>query len=262
MHPDYAKNYVAKVERNFPKLAPLIAPLVQYLKATPRSEKDFERYPGLSVKIDKALTALQALKSLGFVAVNGRVVVPPHFAAVENDADVAPSLTSEIVGPSEFYIQWSDFQMSLRLTHALPYVYFQGKTIAKQLFVLMNVESRHFTMRHLIMGLGRVQKGENVQICARGKERKLLRFGKEAFEKLEQLARQTAQAPANVAEFIVDADGDVIMDADDVASTAVPPDWDRTVEFDEAESDDATDLSDSESDGVVENMFADEDFDA
>jgi hypothetical protein len=90
----------------------------------------------------------------------------------------------------------------------------------------------------------------------------LLRFGKEAFEKLEQLARQTAQAPANIAEFVVDADGDVIMDADDVASTAVPPDWDRTVEFDEAESDDATDLSDSESDGVVENMFADEDFDA
>ena len=262
MHPDYAKNYVAKVERNFPKLAPLIAPLVQYLKAAPRSEKEFERYPGLSIRIDKALTARQALQSLGFVAVNGHVVVPAHFAAVENDADVAPSLSTEIVGPVEFYIDWPTFQVSLRLTHALPYVYFQGKTVAKQLFVLMNVESRHFTMRHLIMGLGRAQKGENVQICARGKERRLLRFGKEAFEKLEQLARQMAETHANVAEFVVDTDGDVIMDADDAVSTAVSPDGDRTVEFDDVEDDDATDFSDSESVGVVENMFADEEFDA
>ena len=235
------------------------------MQERPRKEKEFESYPGVSARIDKALTALQALKSLGFVAVNGHIVVPTQFAVVENDADVAPSLTAEIVGPADFYIEWPAFQESLRLTHALPYVYYQGKTVSKQLFVLMNVESRHFTMRHLILGLGRVQKGENVQICARGKERKLLRFGKEAFEKLEQLARQTVQAQPNAAELVVDTDGDVIMDMDDVVSTAVPPDWDRTVEFDDVqdddvEDDDATDISDSETVGVVRDIFAGQDF--
>jgi hypothetical protein len=252
MHPDYSQNYVAKVERNFPKLAPLIRGLVQYLLAAPRSAKDLSWYPGVDEKIDKGLTVLEALKSLGFVAVDNRVVVPAHFAKVETDEDVEPSLPTEIMGPEEFFITWADFQQSLRLTHALPYIYYQGKTISNQLLLLMNTESKHFTMRHLIMGLGRVQKAENVKICARGREETLLKRGQLAFQEYERKARENAPAEA-VASVVIDEDGDVVME--EQAMTEPVPD---PYEDDGFDNDSA---ADSEEDSACAgDMFADEDF--
>ena len=68
----------------------------------------------------------------------------------------------------------------MRLTHALPYVYDQGKTVAEKTLWLMNVRSKHFTMRHLIMGLGRVQEAKYVKICGSGRE-KVAEAAEEAF---------------------------------------------------------------------------------
>ena len=75
---------------------------------------------------------MSALKSVGFVAVNGVVVVPNHIAEFMDNADIEPSAPDEIMGPEAFKIKWDDFQKSLHLTHALPYVYYQGKTVADQ----------------------------------------------------------------------------------------------------------------------------------
>ena len=252
MHPEYAKNYVAKVERNFPKLAPLIRGLVQYLLAAPRSAKDLSWYPGINEKIDKGLTALDALKSLGFVAVDGRVVVPAHFSKVENDQDAEPSLPTEIMGPEEFFINWPEFQTSLRLTHALPYVYYQGKTVANQLLLLMSTESKHFTMRHLIMGLGRVQKAANVKICARGRELRMLEYGKRAFQEYERKAREHAPEDA-VVSVEVDDDGDVIMEEQATMTSLSDP-----FEGDGFDSDGAADSDeDFACTGVADEEFPD-----
>ena len=214
MHPDYAKNYVAKVERSFPQLQSTLPGLVTFLQEKPRTEKDLASYPGMQEKLDKGLTALSALKALGFVAIDGVMVVPEQFKPCGNDPDVEPSLPNEIMGPEAFTMSWGDFQKCLRLTHALPYVYYQGKTVADQTLWLMNVKSKHFTMRHLILGLGRVQRAENVKICGPGREKMVLERAQEAFENYEKRAR--SEATAAVAPK-VDEDGDLVMESDTVS---------------------------------------------
>ena len=253
MHPDYAKNYIAKVERNFPQLEPILPGLVKYLRDAPRTEKDMKFYPGINAKIDKGLTAWSALKSLGFVAVDGVVQVPAHIAEFMDNADVEPSVPDEIMGPEEFFITWAEFQKCLRLTHALPYVYYQGKTVANQTLWLMSVESKHFTMRHLIMGLGRVQTAKNVRICARGRELKILDRAKDAFQDYERRARNDVAPEAVVRDVAVDADGDVIMEEpDDTASIQDPI---ADVDFD----DDVAANSDDES-VAFDDPFENEEF--
>jgi len=254
MHPDYAKNYAAKIERNFPKLEPIIPGLVKWLREAPRTENNMRWYQGLDVKIDKGLIAFSALRSLGFVAVNGVVQVPAHIAEFIDDADVEPSVPDEIMGPEEFDISWENFQRCVRLTHALPYVYYQGKTVANQILWLMNVESKHFTMRHLIMGLGRVQTAKNVRICARGRELKILDIAKNAFEEYERRARSEAAPEVVVADVVVDADGDVVMEEPDEAASI--PDPFADVDFD----DDVAANSDEESVNFAD-PFEDVDFD-
>ena len=225
MHPDYAKNYIAKVERNFPKLESVIPKLVEYLRVAPRTAKDLKSFPGVGAKLDKGLTVLSALKSVGFVEVDGVVTVPARIAEFMDNPEVEPSAPDEIMGPEEFQITWTDLQQCLRLTHALPYVYHQGKTVANQTLWLMSVTSPHFTMRHLILGLGRVQTAKNVRICARSREERLLDRAREALHLYESKARSEASTSDVVAA------EDVSMD--EQASVLDP--------FDAAEFDDADD---------------------
>ena len=81
------------------------------------------------------------------------------------DPDVEPDDETKKLGPKAFELDWEQFALKLRLTHALPYVYYQGKTVKDQTLMLMNTHSRYFTMRHLIMGLGRVQQSSRVWLC-------------------------------------------------------------------------------------------------
>ena len=104
--------------------------------------------------------------------------------------DFAQSL-AEIERPEDLHpkaMKWTEFVQCLRLTHALPYVYYQGRTVREQTLLLMNVKSHHFTMRHLILGLGRVNKSENVKICSPAKETKILAKAKLAYLEYEQMA--------------------------------------------------------------------------
>jgi len=60
------------------------------------------------------------------------------------------------------------------MTHTLPYCYYQGRTLRGKRFMLMSCRSPHLTMRHLIMGLGRVTKGDMVSIAPPSYERTVL----------------------------------------------------------------------------------------
>ena len=116
----------------------------------------------------------------------------------------------------------------------------------------MSVESKHFTMRHLIMGLGRVQTAKNVRICARGRELKILDRAKDAFQDYERRARNDVASEAVVAEVVVDQDGDVVMEEWDTASI---PDPFADVDFD----DDVAMNSDDES-VAFDDPFENEEF--
>ena len=124
-------------------------------------------------------------------------------------------------------LPWADFQLQARLTRALPYVYYQGKTVANKTLWLMSVKSPHFTMRHLIMGLGRVQESIRVKILHPDREAAhILPAAKEAFRMYEERTRAYVQEEARTkalleaAENAVNAEmeGSDVGDFDDASS--------------------------------------------
>jgi hypothetical protein len=102
------------------------------------------------------------------------------------DPDVEPDDEQQKLGPKAFELDWEQFALKLRLTHALPYVYYQGKTVKKQTLLLMNTQSRHFTMRHLIMGLGRVQQSSRVWLCPQSLQEAIIEKAKEIYKRRQQ----------------------------------------------------------------------------
>ena len=113
-------------------------------------------------------------------------------------------------------MSWRQFQEEARLTHALPYVYYQGKTISKKILWLMSVKNKHFTMRHLIMGLGRVQESKYVKICEPSRQRQIMEAAKETYEMFEKRARDELEAKRIVEVQIGEAAqiGEAVMTAD------------------------------------------------
>ena len=109
----------------------------------------------------------------------------------------------------------------------------------------MNVGSRFFTMRHLIMGLGRVQESKRVKILSPSKEKALITpVARLAFETYHKMALETKQQELE-ANAILEAAENAInaeMEGSDVG------------DFDDACSED----SDC---GVVADPFADVEFD-
>ena len=61
-----------------------------------------------------------------------------------------------------------------------------GKTVANKTLWLMNVKSPFFTMRHLIMGLGRVQQSSRVCICPEELQEILTERAKSAYRRLQE----------------------------------------------------------------------------
>jgi hypothetical protein len=115
----------------------------------------------------------------------------PHYEAWARVPENPLTLPPHIVDPA-IELSWKDFQLQARLTHALPYVYYQGKTVANKTLWLMNVGSRHFTMRHLIMGLGRVQESRRVKILSPSKEKAhILPVARLAFQTYAAMAKES-----------------------------------------------------------------------
>jgi hypothetical protein len=121
--------------------------------------------------------------------------------------------------------------------HALPYVYYQGKTVAKKTLWLMNVKSPHFTMRHLIMGLGRVQESKRVKILDPNLEKHLvLKAAKEIHEMYQDMTLQHKRREEEAARLLAVANevinGDVAEESEEDFE-AVHGDCYQDVEFED-----------------------------
>ena len=110
-------------------------------------------------------------------------------------------------------LSWTSFQIQARLTHALPYVYYQGKTVANKTLWLMNVGSPHFTMRHLIMALGRVQESCRVKILDPSKEKvHILPVAKMAFDTYNSMAQESKKQETEAKKILEAAENAVNVD--------------------------------------------------
>ena len=169
------------------------------------------------------------------------VEVDEHYQAwAENP--VGPATLPDSIADPTLELPWVDFQLQAWLTHALPYVYYQGKTVANKTLWLMSVKSQHFTMRHLIMGLGRVQESIRVKILHPDREAAhILPAAKEAFRMYEERIRAHVQEEARTRALL------------EAAENAV------NAEMDEGEFDDC--FSESNEGGIAAYPFADVDFD-
>ena len=179
LHPDYNKDHVERVkylQANLDELQPKMHNLVSFLREKDRTLEEFQAAVGAEDDVD-----VDEVMNLGFSIVKkgrGRnakqyVTADPHYEAWADNPNGPATLPPHIVEPV-IALPWKDFQLQARLTHALPYVYYQGKTVADKTLWLMNVKSPHFTMRHLIMGLGRVQESRRVKILDPKREAALI----------------------------------------------------------------------------------------
>jgi hypothetical protein len=96
----------------------------------------------------------------------------------EEDPDVMEDLPEMQITPAVLKMTWGEFMRKMRLTHALPYCYYQGKTLRGKRLLLMSTRSPHFTMRHLIMALGRVTNGANLGIATKEREAAIMAAAK------------------------------------------------------------------------------------
>ena len=139
--------------------------------------------------------------------VNGLNYVVQEFDDKHVRLTVHPDFVSEGEEVKPITLKWQEFVSTLRLTHALPYVYYQGRTVREKTLLLMNVDSPHFTMRHLILGLGRVSKSEFVKICSPARETKIVAMAKQAYLEYEErasAARGRAVVPPEVTALLRD----------------------------------------------------------
>jgi hypothetical protein len=90
----------------------------------------------------------------------------------------------------------------------------------------MNVGSRHFTMRHLIMGLGRVQESRHVKILSPSKEKAhIVPVARLAFQAYAAMAKESQKQELEIKTILeaankaVDADmGSEAGELDDASS--------------------------------------------
>jgi hypothetical protein len=128
-----------------------------------------------------------------------------------DDSNVTLRMHSSCVGslpaaPEPFKMTRANFLLGLRLTHALPYNYFQGRTLKDQKLLLMDLKSPHFTMRHLIMGMGRVTKGEDLWLCGPALQKSLRALSRAAMASAERGSPLATQAEVDAAELQLEAE--------------------------------------------------------
>jgi siroheme synthase (precorrin-2 oxidase/ferrochelatase) len=81
----------------------------------------------------------------------------------------------------------------------------------------MNVKNPHFTMRHLIMGLGRVQESKRVKILDPEREKRMvLPAAREVFDQYNKWALERKKEEEEAARLLAAADEAVNADDADV----------------------------------------------
>jgi hypothetical protein len=69
------------------------------------------------------------------------------------------------VDPAVFQVTHETFMKHFRQADALPVCYSQGRTYRNKKVLLMDTESPHYTMRHLIVAISRVTNGNDIWIA-------------------------------------------------------------------------------------------------
>ena len=98
---------------------------------------------------------------------NGRRYQVVSIAVAEDDAE--PEFEMACINDKNekvsetFMMSKQDLSKTMRLTHAFTYFSSQARTVRGDLR-LCDTDHRHFTLRHLIVGLGRAPRGDVVQV--------------------------------------------------------------------------------------------------
>ena len=77
--------------------------------------------------------------------------------------ELAHTDDDDIVGDDKFPMSQAELACNMRLTHAITYFGSQARTIRGGL-CLADTDSPRFTIRHLIVGLGRAPNGRDVHV--------------------------------------------------------------------------------------------------
>ena len=96
---------------------------------------------------------------------NGRRYQVVSIAVTEDDSEFEMACVNdkdEFVSET-FMMSKQDLAKTMRLTHAFTYYSSQARTIRGALR-LCDTDHRHFSLRHLIVGLGRAPRGDVVQV--------------------------------------------------------------------------------------------------
>jgi hypothetical protein len=228
MHPDYNKDHLEKV-KYFPPLLDQIKPkMLEVLQSLENGSTLDEVNAIIGGDEEEPVNLLE----LGFwVEKKGRgrnmkdlLKAYHHYHAWAQHPERPLTLPAHMVDP-ESVLSWENFQFQARLIHALPYVYYQGKTVANKTLWLMNVKSPHFTMRHLIMGLGRVQESKRVKILDPEREKRMvLPAAREVFDQYNKWALERKKEEEEAARLLAAADEAVNADDADVAAAALSDD--------------------------------------
>jgi hypothetical protein len=223
MHDSCSATYVAKLVARQESLRGFVQPFIDSVGAGIFPLAECAKHlaeVGLPKAALDGLSEADALTAMGFALDGGDVIV-------EGDEASKPPARPKL---PPFVLSRANFQAALRLTHALPYPYFQGRTLKDQKLLLMDVQHRHFTMRHLIMGLGRVTKGADVWICPPGLEKRLKDDAKLVYNEQLHAARRACclgdeEVPEPFQLLEPESDGESeLPESDD--DDALPPDVD------------------------------------
>ena len=111
---------------------------------------------------------------MGFDAETVHLKVFPEYAKRDDAAEEAAGAEADDEGSGEdepavdkavFKLGHALFMKHFRLPFAVPVCYSQGRTYRDKTVLLMDTESQHYTMRHLIVAASRVTKGKNLWIA-------------------------------------------------------------------------------------------------
>jgi hypothetical protein len=220
LHPDYNKDHQRKIEylqAKLEELQPKMLEIVQFLTQKKRTFEELKEYASMDDEDAREFLKLgfwTCKKGKGNAA-KEFVEADEHHKTWAENATGPATLPDRIVDPVT-ELPWLDFQIQARLTHCLPYVYFQGKTIVNKTLWLMGVSNRHFDMRYLIMALGRVQESRRVRIVHPDHEAAhLVPAAREAFRQYERRTADDVAATASAKEVVENAERAILASVEE-----------------------------------------------
>ena len=120
----------------------------------------------------------------------------------DDEADDAEEV-EEAIDAVTFQVSHDNFMKHFRLSFAIPVCYSQGRTYRDKTLLLVDTESQHYSMRHLIVAVSRVTNSKNLWIAPEGYSYTIADKAKaieEAREPWQQPQQQQRPASSNAME--------------------------------------------------------------